>query len=339
MGKNHSSTYFFNRTPIFGLRHCTNASVGDFVDVLRAFIDAGANNDHVDIFGNTLLLMSELDNLGAALVEVGACISYDWQDYSKRGLANAAIYGCPRTIDAIVLFRSNGPNKIRQEDFDACLDQAAKTMAYNPLMEDMGGIAKLVLDYGANPNKWNTLHNCVRSNSVLVATLVLLGASADTLAWDFYRGLENTPLHRLTDMITVDVLDALISPTTDINIRDGAGQTPLMALMRSRGLLHSDHDVMRRFNWLMERGASCLPVDDQGERVSSMARSLASPFKEIIAAKIRDENWRKRREMVLVRALFCKRSGVRKSGHEPSFLHKVADVHIDGVFRNIVTFL
>lgn len=77
-GLNHSKQDFFRRTPIFGLRCCHQSSKDELVSVLRAFIDGGADIDHVDSFGNTLLLMTETDNLGVALVEVGARIDYDW---------------------------------------------------------------------------------------------------------------------------------------------------------------------------------------------------------------------------------------------------------------------
>lgn len=339
LGFDHSKQDFFNRTAMFGLRLCRDASVDEFVDVLRAFIDAGANIDHVDMFGNTLLLMSEVDNLGVALIGVGACISYDWENYSKRALSNAAIYACPRTIDAIVHSRVGTPDRIRQEDFDSCLDRAARTMAYNPVFDDMTGITKLVVDYGANPNKWSTLHYSVRHNHMVVSALISVGAKTDTLAWDFYRGVKNTPLHRVADMMTVDVLSALINPSTDIDIKDGAGRSPLMSLMSERSMSHSDHAIMLRFGWLIDRGASCLPVDHEGERVSSMGRSRRSPFKQMIGGRIKDENWMKRREVVLMREVFGPGTRRRKSRRNLSFLHKVADLGSDDVFRHILTFL
>jgi len=338
-GYDHSEQDFFNRTAIFGLRQCYDASVEEFVDVLHAFIDAGADINHVDVFGNTVLLLSQVDNLGVALVEVGAWITYELDDYSKRGLANAAIYGCTRTIDAMVSSRLNLPNQIQQKDFDSCLDRAARAMAYNPIFDDMTGIVKLIVDYGANPNLWNTLHHSVRYNHVLVSTLVSLGARTDTLAWDFYRGVKNTPLHRMTDIMTRNVFEALVNPATDFNVKDKAGQSPLMALMRSRSLLHTDDDIMERFNWLIGHGASCLPVDKKGKRVSSYPRSKISPFKEIIDAKIGDENWYKRREAVILRAVLQRRIKRRKSNRNLSLLYKVANFPIDGVFRHIVTFL
>ena len=183
IGLDPSAQDFFSRTAVFGLRFCLDASVDEFVDVLREFKDAGANIDHVDMFGNNLLLMTEVDNLGVALVEVGARISYDWQNYNKRGLANAAIYGCPRTIDAMVLSRVKQKNPFGQEDFDSCFDQAAKTVAYNPVFADMTGIVKLVDDYGANPNRWSTLHYGVRLNHVLVSYAGVPGCE------DGYSGL------------------------------------------------------------------------------------------------------------------------------------------------------
>lgn len=339
LGFDHSQLDFFNRTAIFGLRLCREGSVDEFTDVLSAFIDAGANIDHVDMFGNTLLLMTEIDNLGVALVKVGACISYEWENNTKRALANAAIYGCPRTIDAMVLSRVGRPNGIRQEDFDSCFDRAVRTMAYNPIFDDMTGITKLVNDYGANPNKWNTLHYSARHNHVLVSTLLSLGAKTDTLAWDFFRGIKNTPLHRVADMMTVDVLNALVNPSTDFDVKDSAGQSPLMSLMRTRTLVHSDYAIMRRFTWLMQRGASCLPKDNKGKRVSAILRSKTSPFRQMIAARIKEENWLKRREVVLAREILSRGTRLKRSRRNASLLYKVADLGIDGVFRHIVTYL
>lgn len=340
-GCDHSALDSFRRTPMFGLRHCSGASTKEFVAVLQAFIDAGADINHVDSFGNTLLLMCENDELGAALVQVGADISYDFQDWSKRGLANAAVFGCTRTIDAMVLSRKGRPDEIQQRDFDSCFDRAAKTMTFNPDMKDMTGIIKLAVDYGANPNTWSTLHYCARSNPVLVRTLVSLGARADTLAWDFSRGVKNTPLHRITGMDTIDVFEALVQPNTDFNVRDGSGATPLMALMKNLSLLHSDDVIRTRMNWLVNRGASFLNVDNLGKRVTSMIRSKHPPFKDFIASRIRDENWRKRRWIVFLRHRFLRGIGNKRTkfDHPPPLVERVFGFQIEGVYRHIVTYL
>lgn len=336
-GVDHATLDFFRRTPMFGLRFCSEASVEEFVDVLEKFVDAGADINHLDTFGDTLLLLSEIDNLGTALVQVGADISYDWEDYSKRGLANAAFYGCTRTIDAMVQSRLGLPNQIHQRDFDSALDHAAKVLAYNASMQDMSGIVKLVVDYGANPNTWSTLHYTAKNNHVLVSTLRLLGANTNTVAWDYGKGVKNTPLHRMTDMVTSDVFKALVTPTTDFDIKDSSGATPLMAMMKVRSHLHSDDAILTKFNWLIERGASCLPIDNNKQRVSSMFRSKFSPFKKMIAARIKEENWMKRRGMVLMR--HRRKRWVRRSIRNMSLVDKVARLNIDGVFRHIVTFL
>lgn len=339
-GVDHSTQDFFGRTPIFGLRHCHGASAKEFFDILRAFMHAGADINHTDSFGNTLLLMTKNDNLGTALVQVGATISYDLQDYSKRGLANAAVYGCTRTIDAMVKSRWGRPDQIHQRDFDSCLDMASKILAYNPAMDDMSGIIKLIVGYGANPNTWSTLHYSVKSNHVLVQTLVSLGARTDTLAWDFSRGVKNTPLHRITGMVTLGVFEALVQPDTDFNIRDGSGATPLVAMMKAMSLLYSDEVVMTRMNWLMERGASFLPVDNKGKRVSEMVRSKHAPFKKLIVARIREENWLKRKWIVLLRHLFvCGILKKRTRYGTRTFVGNVARFPIEGVFRHVVTYL
>lgn len=337
-GVDHSTQDLFGRTPMFGLRFCVEASVDDFVDVLHAFVRVGADINHIDSFGDTLLLVSQNDNLGAALVRVGANISYELPEYSKRGLANAAMYGCTRTIDEMVRSRLHRPDRIRQSQLDSCLDQAAKILAYNPAMCDMTGIVKLVVDYGANPNTWNTLHYSVKRNHVLVRTLISLGTRCHTRAWDFTRGVKNTPLHRIVDMVSFDVFEALVQPDTDFNARDSSGATPLMAMMKT--LLHPDKVMLDKMSWLIERGASCLPVDKKGKRVSALIRSKDSPFKEFIAARIREENWMKRRGIVLMRHWLV--YGIRKKRGRhgtPTLVEKVASFPIEGVFRHVVTFL
>lgn len=121
----------------------------------------------------------------------------------------------------------------------------------------MTGIVKLVVDYGANVNTWNTLHYCARSNDVLVSTLISLGANTKTLAWDFHRGVKNTPLHRTTDMSSVEVFEALVAgDSSDFDISDSSGASPLMALMKAKSLLHSDGYILERFSWLVGRKAS-----------------------------------------------------------------------------------
>lgn len=333
-GHAHSTLDFFARTPLFKLRYCYDASVEEFIDAVGAFVEAGADINHVDAFGNSLLLTTEVDNLGVALVEAGAWISYDLGDSSKRALANAAMYACTRTIDAMVRSRLHRTDQLRAQDFDSCLDQAARAMAHFPAMVDMSGIAKLVIDYGANPNKWDTLHHSLRNNHVLVSTLVSMGANTDTLAWDFRRGVKNTPLHRLTDMASADVFEALITPTTDFNARDTTGASPLMSLMKTKRLLMSDKSIATRFEWLMAHNASCLPFDNAGRRASAMPRGKTSPFKELISAKVRGENWLKRRWLVMLRR---RRPGTWV-GADP-LLARVAGFRIEGVFRHIVTFL
>lgn len=337
-GIDHATQDVFGRTPMFGLRYCYNASIDEFVDVLRAFIDAGADIDHVDYFGDTLLLMSRNDNLGVALVRAGASIRYELQEYSKRGLAKAALYGCTRTIDAMVLSRLNRPDQILRQDFDSCLDQAAKVLAYNTDMTDMSGIIKLIVDYGANPNTWNTLHYSAIRNHVLVHTLISLGAITHTLAWDFSRGVKNTPLHRITDIDTFAVFEALVQVKTDFNARDSSGATPLMAMMKT--LLHPDEAMQHKMNWLIERGASCLPFDEKGKRVSAMIRSTYAPFQELVASRIRDENWIKRRGVVLLRHRLV--GGIvkkRKRYGTPTLVESVAGFKIEGVFRHVMTYL
>lgn len=348
-GADVSAKDMFDCTPIFNLRSMERATKDEFVEVLRAFIDAGADVNSKDLFGNTLLLVAENDDLGVALVEVGAAIDYEWQNLSKRGLANAAVSGCTRTIDAMVISRLGGPHEFKQKDFDTCLDRAARALAGNGFELCMSGITKLLLDYGANVNKWNTLHHCLKVNVPLVSTLIAFGADTAALVYDFERGVLNTPLHRVAEIESPEVFQALVANSThDFNARDESGSTPLMALMTgSSRLLYQNRDerVRTRFDWLVDRGASCLPSDHKGRRVSEMTKSKSSPFKELIAGRVRDENWEKRRGLVMVRQILYKRLCSTRSdflgGHDECtrIVKKVAGFSIEGIFRHIVTFV
>lgn len=348
-GHNLGKVDFFRRTPIFGLRFCDRASVDEFVEVLHAFIDGGANIDHIDAFGNSLLVMAELDNLGVALVRVGARIRYTYGYLTKRALANAAMYACTQTMDAIILLCLDEGEvgcEERKNELDSCLDQAARMLAFNSYLCNMSGIVMLVRKYGADVDRWNTLHSCVRSNHTLVSTLLELGANPSNLAWDVYRRVNNTPLHRVSDMTCVRVFDALIGEvhTLDIDAVDSVGATPLMSLMKTPDAVHSDNHIYTRLSWLVERGCSFLPFDSEGKRVSASTTRAGSalPFDQVISAGIRRENWRKRRGMIFMRVVAMSATKPRlppKKRRPCTLIATVAECGIEGVFRHIVTFL
>lgn len=95
--------------------------------------------------------------------------------------------------------------------------------------------------------------------------------------------------------------------------------------------LASEAYLSERFAWLMGSGASCLPFDHIGRRVSQTCWGKRQPFKNWIAARVRAENWAKRRVLVLLRgcgALVF-----------DDVLRRVVDLAEFGVFQQIVQFL
>lgn len=48
-------------------------------------------------------------------------------------------------------------------------------------------------------------------------------------------------------------------------------------------------------------GASCLPFDDSGRRVSGTFWGQRQPFRGLIAARVCEKNWVKRRRYILLR--------------------------------------
>lgn len=115
---------------------------------------------------------------------------------------------------------------------------------------------------------------------------------------------------------------------------DEFGCTPLMTLLNEG--VASEEYIRQRFDWLVGRGASCLPFDDNGRRVSETLWGKKKPFRNLIAARVREENWVKRRDFILLR----KRGVDADDGDEDdSLMMEVASLMEFGVCKNIVEFL
>lgn len=89
-----------NRTAIFKLLSF-EASTTDFEDVLRVLGAAGCDFARVDSSSDSVLMLTN-DELGVALVHVGAATCFLRNGMTNRPLAVAAANGCLRTMDAIV---------------------------------------------------------------------------------------------------------------------------------------------------------------------------------------------------------------------------------------------
>lgn len=115
---------------------------------------------------------------------------------------------------------------------------------------------------------------------------------------------------------------------------DEFGCTPLMTLL-SESVASEDY-LRQRFDWLVGRSASCFPSDQSGGRVSQTLWGKRQPFRDLIAARVCEENWGKRRGFVLLR-----KRGVDADDEDDadSLVLGVAFLPEFGVFKNIVEFI
>lgn len=275
---------------------------------------------------DTAFLVPENDASSVALVRAGALTYYDKKGWVRRALAMAAAHGCLLAMEAIAFRDYPG-----QEHVDRCFHSAALQLSYDRSAVDMSGLLKLVDDNGANVNRCGTLARCVDRNAFVVSTLVQLGANRAARSWDWQRGKINSPVHRVAECQYVDVYEALVFNLSarDLDFGDEHGCTPLMTLLGET--VASEAYVSERFAWLMDSGASCLPFDHIGRRVSQTLWGKRQPFKNWIAARVREENWAKRRVLVLLRK--------RDASVCDELVMGVVDLAEFGVFQHIVQFL
>lgn len=86
----------------------------------------------------------------------------------------------------------------------------------------------------------------------------------------------------------------------------------------------------------MQRGVSCLPLDDYGMRASQTRWGRTQPFRDLIAARVREENWGKRRGFMVLR----KRGVDTDDGGESDLVvPRVAFLAEFGVFKHIEEFV
>lgn len=68
----------------------------------------------------------------------------------------------------------------------------------------------------------------------------------------------------------------------------------------NEGVASEDY-LRQRFDWLVGRGASCLPFDHNCKRVSETLWGNTQRFRNLIASRVCEENWVKRRGFFLLR--------------------------------------
>ena len=307
------------------------ATTQEFFDVLQLLVAVGADLDHMDHQGNSVLMLSSNDALSVALVWVGAKTYYFEKKFRKRALAMVAANGCCEAMDAIIA--RDSPD---QDYIDRSLHSAALKLSYDSSEHDMTGIFRLVSVYGACVNRCGTLSRCVDRNPYVLSELIRHGADRCMMTWDWQRGKRNTAVHRVAESQDLEVFQALIyglSPV-ELDVRDEVGCTPLMTLLSER--LSSVGYLRQRFDWLVARGASCLPFDNKGRRVLDTLWGRRQPFRALIKGRVKEENWVKRRGFVFLR----KRGISAEDGGEDDFLVlEVAFLAEFGVFKTIVGFL
>lgn len=318
------------RTALFKLESF-EATAEEFLSVLQLYQAVGGDLNQMDHQGNSLLMLASNDALCVALVWAGASTYYFRNRFRKRALGMGAANGCHRMMDAIM--ERDSPD---QEYVEGSLHSAALQLSYDTGARDMSGIHILVVEHGACVNRWGTLARCADRNPFVVSALISLGADRTMLVWDSQRGLNNTALHRVAECQNVDVFEALVLnlPPEQLDVRDEHGSTPVMTLLREH--IASEDYLRQRFDWLMGRGASCLPFDDNGRRVSETPWGKKQPFRTLIAARVREENWVKRRGVILLRMRGVE---VGDGGEDDYLLLEVASLVEFGVFKHIVGYL
>lgn len=195
----------------------------------------------------------------------------------------SAVHGCVSTMEAIVFRDYPG-----QDYVDRSFHSAALQLSYDRRAADMSGLSKLVNDFGANVNRSDTLSRCVDRNAFVVSVLVQFGSDRAMRSWDLQRGRRNSAVRR--SVSTWMCFEALVLNLSarDLDVGDEHGCTPLMTLLSET--LASEAYLSELFAWFEGRGASSLPFDNSGQRVSQSLWRRRQPFKSRIAARAREEN-------------------------------------------------
>lgn len=201
---------------------------------------------------------------------------------------------------------------------------------------------------GAEINAHRILDDVSETNTHLVSTLIELGADLDG-GWDYRRQMLNSPLHGIFHM-NDGVFNMLIGHGTDVKWGGGHGFTAMMELMSSEAdasnLWAGHHE--EKFQWLVGAGASCLIGDDLRHRVSDTVVGRKPAFRELIKRAIGDENWGRRRALILLRFVPCPEPV--QDFHKPlpaqssvdecdPLVLGAATMDIVGVFRQILSYL
>lgn len=323
--------------PIHQLLRVDDGSFEEFDEVLRLFLDRGADINIGNVPEVTLLGLAHGDNFRAALIKNGIDV------VEPQCLLLRSVLGKQhRTVEAILergVVSTRGLNSV----FSGLCTIYKNDNEYEfPFLH-------MLVAAGAQINAHRILDEVAESNCHLVLTLIGLGAHVNG-GWDYRCQTLSSPLHGIFHM-SREVFEILINHGADVDWKARHGFTAMMELMSDDVGLGSPYwegHHAERLGWLIEAGASCLIRNNLGHRVSDTVRGKTPLFAGIIARAVADENWGRRKGLIFLRYIMCPGEGqalhktlrAQTSVDEcDRLVLKAATLGIVGLFRNIVSFL
>ena len=252
----------FGRTPL----HIAVQEDAD-AETMRDLVESGGDINTQDEEGMTPLhdAVRHSENLAIVklLLDAGANVDAA-NERGQRPLHRAATHGDPE-IAGLLLERGANVNAL-DETGDTPLSEALESRQI--FLKDGLGVAKLLLEHGADPDVGGELGWAVRNDDV-EATALLLDYGADA-NWADSDGL--TLLHMVD---SVDVAELLLDHGADVNVGDNiAHWTPLHGAV-GRGYLGM-------IGLLLDRGADIEAHDSNGTTPLKTAILAADPSVDVI---------------------------------------------------------
>lgn len=143
--------------------------------------------------------------------------------------------------------------------------------AYQSAVDESSSLVEMLLDAGSDPNPPGhpPLSACVTQlfDTNLATLHRLVAAGADPTAVNPVDG--DTLLHRVTQIGTREVIEAVLALDVDLEAVDRRGRTPLLAAV------HQENTASVRL--LVAHGANVAAVDDEGNRAEELALTARDP--------------------------------------------------------------
>lgn len=319
--------------PIHQLLCVKQGTSAEYDEVLRLFLEGGADFAVSNVPGMTLFDLAYGDEFRAALIRNGVRLPEP-----QALLFQSALGKHLKTVQALL-----DRNMIPANGIDRVFANLCRV--YSNRNEQEFPALQVIVNAGADPNAHRILDDVAEENLHLVLALIGLGADPGG-GWHYRRQMLSSPLHGIIHM-SRQVFDALIAHGADVNWRGQRGYTAMMELMRGfvdehgRYPEYSEQSYVERFNWLVGAGARCLIRDDSGAGVWDTDRGKTAVFRPLIESTIRDENWERRRGFVLLKLAVCPSDGRVKRAKpvvgDGLIMRTVCAC--PGVFRTIVGFI